>query len=151
MKNADIGAALDGLTEAVKARTLQLVAEYRFFGHVNVLKQAVDTPHRARTQIAAWVAEYNGRHGAGTAQTFLAACLTAAGSEKTLAQIDNAIAAVETQAQVLVSHVQNDAWTWDQVASAIEAQISVAAQESFTFAQLPIPVGYTTVWGESWR
>ncbi len=150
MRNQDIGAALDDLTNDVVSQTLSLVWQYRVSKNPGVLKQAVDTPHRARAQIAAWIADYNSRNGAGTAQTFLAACLTAAGSSKTLQQIDTALAALESQCLVLVNHVKNDGWTWAQVATAIETGIAKPVYESLSYAALPIPAGYVTVWGDPW-
>lgn len=150
MNSRTIGEALDGLSDDVITHARLLVAQYREFAVIGVLKQAVDTPHRARAQVTAWIAGYNAANGAGTAQTFLASCLTAAGSAKTLATIDNAIAAIEAQCLVLVNHVNNDGWTWDQVATAIEGAVSVPASVELSYSQLPIPNGYTTVWGEAW-
>lgn len=150
MRQREIGEALDGLSADMIARTVELTRQFRAHALIGVLKQAVDTPHRARAQIAAWIVDYNQRNGAGAAQTFLAQCLTASGSAKTLAQIDSALSAAEAQAQILVGHVNNDGWTWDQVASAIEAQFTLAPGVSFEYARLPLPAGYTTVWGEPW-
>lgn len=150
MSKRDIGDALDSLQADVTAAVLDFVKQYRTYGHVDVLKQGVDTPHRARAQIVAWQADYNARNGAGTAGPFLASCLTAAGSSKTLAQIDAAIATLEAQCLVLVNHVKNDGWTFDQVAAAIEAAVVKPASEALSFARLPIPANYVTVWGDTW-
>jgi hypothetical protein len=150
MNRREIGAALDVLTDDVVLRVRELTRQYRDFGLPGVLKQAVDTPHRARAQITAWAVGYNQRNGANTAVPFLDACLTAAGSTKTVAQIDAALATLESQAQVLVSRVNNSGWTWEQVASAIEAAFAPPPSEQFTYADLPIPAGYTTVWGDAW-
>lgn len=150
MNKQEIGAALDSLASDVAVTMFDLARQYREFGHDGVLKQGVDTPHRARAQIVAWIQTYNAANGAGTAQTFLASCLTAAGSSKTLATIDSALAALEAQCLVLVNHVNNDAWTWDQVATAVEAAVAPPATVELSFARLPIPANYLTVWGESW-
>lgn len=150
MRQVEIGAALDSLESDVRTTVLWLAAQYRQHPVATVLKQSVDTPHRARAQITAWIANYNARHGGSGGSAFLAVCLTAAQSSKTLATIDIALAALEAQAQVVVGHVNNDGWTWDQVATAIEAAIVPAVEESLSFRELPIPSGYTTVWGEPW-
>jgi len=159
MRTAEIGAALDRLVADVKAQAVDLVRQYRSVDappivravyEISLLKQAVDTPHRARAQIAAWIAEHNARNGAGAAQTFLAQCLAAAGSAKTLATIDAEIVAMESQAQVVVGRVANDGWTWQQVAVAIESAMASPPESDFTYTRLPIPSGYTTVWGEPW-
>ncbi|MEO8466229.1 MAG: hypothetical protein ABI640_12870 [Gammaproteobacteria bacterium] len=149
MTKTQIGNALDSLTTDVIATVIDLVRQYRAFGLVGALKQGVDTPHRARIQVTAWMADYNARNGSGAA-AFLASCLTAAGSTKTLSTIDAALATVESQCLVLVNHVKNDAWTFDQVAAAIEAQVPKPVVELLSFGQLPIPANYTTVWGEPW-
>lgn len=150
MNQRQIGEALDELTQHVIEHVRDLTRQYRVHKLPGLLKQAVDTPHRARAQVAAWIATYNASNGAGQAQAFLSACLVAAGSTRTLAQIDAALAALESQAQVLVGRVRNDGWTWDQIASAIEAQFTPPASERFTYADLPIPAGYTTIWGDPW-
>jgi hypothetical protein len=150
MRNAEIGAAIDELGDDVKRRAVALVGQYRRRGSVATLKQAVDTPHRARAQLTAWIADYNSRNGAGSAQTFLAQCLTAAGSTKTLGQVNAELAALEAQAQNVVDRVATDGWTWEQVASAIEAQIAPDPAEAFDYTRLPIPAGYVTVWNEPW-
>lgn len=150
MNKREIGEALDNLAVDVRRHVLSLTAQYRASALSSTLKQAVDTPHRARAQISAWIVEYNSRNGAGTAQTFLASCLAAVGSTKTLATIDASLTALESQAQTLVNHVTNDAWTWAQVASAIEAQIAPPTIESLSYDSLPIPAGYVTVWGDPW-
>ena len=147
MNRREIGEALDRLEADVRDHVRDLTEQYRRFGVPMLLKQAVDTPHRARMQVTAWIVEYNSRNGAGSAQTFLTECLTAAGSTKTVASIDAALAALENGAQTLVTNV-GSGWTWDQVASAIEASINPAPSESFSYADLPIPAGYLTVWGE---
>lgn len=150
MNKREIGEALDNLQADVVAFVLDSVRQYREQGGDGTLKQGVDTPHRARAQVTAWVADYNARNGPGTALPFLASCLTAAGSSKTVASIDAALATLESQCLVLVNHVKNDGWTMSQVASAIEAQVVKMAAEALSFSSLPIPVNYTTVWGDPW-
>lgn len=156
MRPAQIGSALAALVDDVKANTADLVRQYRAVDapamvkarhEIALLKQAVDTPHRARAQVAAWVAGYNGRNGAGKAAEFLNACLAAAGSSATIAQIDAELAALEAQALVIVGRVNNDGWTWEQVAGAIESQFQRATSEHFDYSRLPLPAGYTDVWG----
>ena len=148
-----IGTALDQLTADVKTNALRLVSQARAQPEpytTALMKQAVDTPHRARAQIMAWLVEYNVKNGAGTAQTLLQQCLTAAGSTATLASIDAALAVLEAQCLVLVNHVKNDGWTWVQVATAMEAAIPAVPVVAFDYSQLPIPAGYVTVWGQPW-
>jgi hypothetical protein len=151
MNKREVGEALDRLESDVRVNARDLVAQYRKFpANFGVLKQAVDTPRRARAQISAWISAYNAANGAGTAQTFLASCLTVAGSTKTLASIDTALASLESQAQALVNHRNNDGWTWDQIAAAVESGVSLPTDADLSYDRLPIPAGYTTVWGEPW-
>lgn len=160
MTKRDIGEALDNLAEDVRQQMLSLTKQYREMAwppmveqmyKIALIKQAVDTPRRASAQIQNWIAQYNSRKGAGTAQTFLQECLTAFGSSRTLASINAEIATGMTFAQSLVNNVNNSGWTFDQVAAAIEAQVSPPIpDETFTYQVLPIPAGYVTVWGEPW-
>lgn len=162
MKQHEIGAALDHLADDVRQQELNLTAQYRAVStsaeiplihkdrmRIALIKQAVDTPHRARAQLQAWITAYNAANGEGTAQTFLAACLKAGGSVKTLASINAELAAIEAQAQTVVTNVAGG-WTWDQAAAAVESAPSVAADSDFSYDRLPIPGGYVTVWGEPW-
>lgn len=146
MKQKEIGLALDRLSEDVKEHSVDLVHQYRASGLIGVLKQAVDTPKRARAQIQNWMQEYDSKNGSGSAQSFLSACLTAANSTKTLTNVNSELAALETQAQTIVNNIQNNGWTWDQAATAIEN--SIGNEETFTYSELPIPEGYITIWGE---
>lgn len=160
MTKRDIGEALDSLAEDVRQQMLALTRQYREMTwppmveqmyKIALIKQAVDTPRRAKSQIQNWITQYNSRNGAGTAQTFLQECLTAFGSSKTLASINAEITIGETFAQGLVNNVNNSGWTFDQVAAAIEARVSPPLpEEAFTYQRLPIPAGYVTVWGEPW-
>lgn len=150
MNKLEIGLALDSLTQDVKRNAADLVRQYRRRGLVGVLKQGVDAPHRARAQVTAWIQDYNSRNGAGSAQVFLTSCLVAAGSTQTLASIDAELAQQENSAQVIVNHVNNDGWTWDQVATALESALVPEVVKQFEYERLPIPAGYTTVWGEPW-
>jgi hypothetical protein len=150
MNKLEIGLAVDSLPNDVRRNAANLVRQYRRRGLVELLRQAVDTPSRARAQFAAWISEYNARNGAGTAQTFLAECLVAAASPTTLAQINSDLAAIEMAAQAIVTRVTNDGWTWEQVAVAAEAAFASAIIESFDYSRLPIPAGYRTVWGDPW-
>jgi hypothetical protein len=154
MRKADIGAAIDSLGSDVRALVLDLVRQYRANAGapyaIAVLKQAVDTPHRVQQQVAAWMAAYETRAGAGTAQPYLASCLTAAGSSKTLGAVNADINTLAMQAQALVNHVKNDGWTWDQVASAVEAQFAAPWEPELDYRKLPIPENYRTVWDEPW-
>lgn len=151
----EIGEALDRLALDVEALVLDLVAQYRDPNIPNAedaIKQAVDTPQRAKAQITEWIDQYDARPGnsSGDGQLFLTECLVAAGSTKTIASINSEITTLENQAATLVDNVNNNAWTWDQVADAIEAAFAKEPEEEFSFRQLPIPSGYTTVWGEPW-
>lgn len=150
---AQIGAALDQLIADVRDDVLGLVSEARRQPEpykTALMKQAVDTPHRAQAQLAAWIAAYNARNGGSGAATFLASCLVAAGSAKTISQLNADLEALAAQAQTLVTNVQTNGWSWDQVATAIEAQIEPEPAESFDYTRLPIPAGYVTVWNEPW-
>lgn len=147
MSQADIGRALDTLADDVKRHVIDLVGQYRDADTVGTLKQAIDTPHRARAQIAAWIAGYDARNGAATATTFLNDCLAAAGSAKTLPDVNAELAALEAQAQTLVDNV-NGGWTWEQAADAIEAQLAPDPEDVFDYSRLEIPDGYITVWGD---
>lgn len=151
MKRAEIGAALDSLDADVRVAAIDLVRQYRVYGLVSVLKQAVDTPHRVRAMLAAWIARYEAVHGAGSAPAFLTACLAASGSARSVAQINASLAALETAAQVLVAQHAAGA-TWDAIATAAETALQPAAPESedFSYRSLPLPAGYTTVFGERW-
>jgi len=154
MRKADIGNALDSLGDDVRAHMRNLASQFRAFSKEAcapaVMKAAVDTPKRAQAQVQGWMAAYDAKNGAGSAQTFLVSCLSAAGTGKTLAQVNSDLAALIAQAQTLVAHVQNDGWTWAQVADAIDAQFVPTASPDFVFSQLPVPSNYVTVWGEAW-
>jgi hypothetical protein len=156
MRQADIGRALDALADDIRALMLDLVRQSRMVDappmmravyEIDLIKQAVDTPYRARAQIAAWIASYNARHSGG-AQAFLNSCLAAAGSAKTIVDVSAELAEIEAQAQVLVARVNDDGWSWEQVAAALEAQ--APPEEELSFRSLPIPKDYVTVWGEPW-
>lgn len=150
---AQIGYALDQLVNDVKDHILEAIAQAKAFDDPQktaLMKQALTLPNLARAQVTAWMAGYDAKNGANAARTFLAACLTAAGSTATLASIDTALAALEAQALVLVNHRKNDGWTWDQIIAAVEAAVAAAPVVQFTYDRLPIPAGYQTVWGESW-
>lgn len=149
-----IGRALASLIDDVSEQTLSIVKQYRSAEErmrPSLIKQAVDTPHRARAQIQAWMESHDAERSPGAAQTFLSECLVAAGSTMTLAQINAALSSVEAKAQTLIDHVVNDGWTWDQVAAAIEAAIGWEEVKEFTYMKLPIPDDYVTVWGEQYR
>lgn len=149
---AQIGLALDQLTSDVKDTVLDLVADARTKPEpykTALMKQAVDSPHRARAQLEAWIADYEARNGTGSAAAFLQQCLVAAGSAKSLAQINTAVANLETGAQAYVTQ-RNGGATWEQIATSIEAQIERDPSEAFDYTRLPIPVGYLTVWNEPW-
>lgn len=154
MRKADIGNALDSLSDDVRAHMRNLVAQFRAYSKEHfapaVLKAAIDTPKRAQAQVQGWMATYDAKNGAGSAQTLLVSCLSAAGASKTLAQVNTDLAALIAQAQTLVAHVQNDGWTWEQVADAIDAQFVPTAAPDFVYSQLPVPSNYVTVWGEQW-
>lgn len=146
----NIGEALESLTDDVKRDTLSLVQQYRSSDDrmkESLMRQAIDTPHRARAQIAAWIAGYDAVHGSGSAVAFMNECLTAAGSTTTLADINTALAALEAQAQTIVDNVLGG-WTWARAATAIETALTPPAElPPFSYSELPLPAGYITVWG----
>lgn len=148
MNRRQIGDALDHLSQDVRRLVLSLISQYRRFGLSECVRQAVDTPTRTRAQIAAWMADYDARNGAGAAQTFLGQCLFESGSSRVLSDINDELAALEAQAMVMVDNVENQGWTLDDVAAAIEEQVQMEAEEQFVFSKLPIPDGYVTVWGD---
>lgn len=151
MKKAEIGSALDGLAEDVKSQVLHSVADYRDHPtRTEIIRGSVDVPHRAQQQIQLWVDNYNAKNGVGTAAPFLDSCLAAAGSIKTVASVNAEIAALVSQAQSLVNEVNNNGWTWEQVADWLETNVSVEEEEDFTWERLPIPNPYTDIWGDVW-
>jgi hypothetical protein len=138
------------LVDEVKAETLRLVSGYRGAPdkHREILiKQAVDSPHRARAQLQGWIDRYDATHGSGAAQTLMSACLLEVGGP-TLAEINSDLALLEQSAQALVDRRNNDGWTWTQIASAIESSITKEDVVEFEYGRLPIPQGYLTIWGE---
>src|SRR4030042_4419014 len=78
------------------------------------LKRAVDLPRRARIRIETAIAKYG--------LTKLQQALALDGTV-TVTELNAALTTLETYAQGLYNHVINDAWTWDQVASDIEANV----------------------------
>lgn len=148
-----IGAALDQLIADVKDHALHLCdqAEAAVEPHVTALmKQALTLPHLVRAQYDTWVVNYNATHGTGAAQAFLTQCLLKAGADETLNTIDQQLTTLENQALVLVNHRLNDGWTWPQVIAAVRTNITPSEYTDFSYQRLPIPAGYTTVWGEPW-
>lgn len=149
MNKREIGDGVDRLDEDVRAAVRDLLAQYRAHRLPELLKQAVDAPRRARTQLAAWLASYDKRNGSGAAQ-FLNACLVAAGSSRTIAQVDAALAALDAQMQPLVTGVLSQKWTADELAAALELAAQPDGAEEFVYDKLPIPDDYVTVWSERW-
>lgn len=103
------------------------------------LTRAVNMPRRARARITTWIAGYDAINGAGSAQTFLASCLSIAGTV-TLSEIDAELTMLENQAQILINNNQSG-WTLDQVATAIENQLEWEAKD-WVF---PLPVDYVDI------
>lgn len=158
-RKADIGEALDRLATDVEQLVFDLVKAYRESDHVSILaedlmKQALDTPRRAKAQILDWISRFDARDGKadGAGLLFLAECLNAAGSTKTIASINAEITALENRTRTLVTNRTRttDPWTWEQVADAIDGNFSKEPEEVFDFRSLPVPKGYVTVWGEPW-
>lgn len=126
----------------IRTGARRAVAEYReqtAAGNTELavahIKRAVDLPHRARARITQAVTTYG--------QPAIVECITAYDGV-TLAEINAELTTLETYAQGLVDHVNNDGWTWDQVATDIEDKV---ANESAEWV-FPLPAGYTDVWGE---
>src|SRR5690606_1192739 len=113
--------------------------------------QAVDTPRRARAQLQEWMRVFNAGSRQQTAQDFLTSALQAAGIEKTLAEVNSELAALESQAETLARRVTQDKWTWDQIADAIEESLAPEPEVTFSFRELPIPQDYKTIWGDFFR
>ena len=146
----EIGQALDQMRADVLRETADRVAGYRDGNPVfaeNEIRQAVDTPARARARVQEWIANYNSANGAGAAQAFLGTCLAAFGSSKTLQDVDDELAALESQAATVVDNVNNNAWTFEQVADWLEQNLPPDPDEDFSYHSLPIPDGYIDVWG----
>lgn len=152
MTRAEIGLELDGLADSVRREVYGLVLAYRQaqpVDQVPLIKQSIDSPQRARARLQEWMSSYDARNGAGAAQAFLAACLTAAGSSKTLADVNQELSALEAQAQNVVSQMQSGPWTWADAADWLESNLAPEPEpETFAYERLPLPAGYTTVWGE---
>lgn len=151
-RKTEIGAAVVALRDDVVRHTLQLVQQYREAPErlkPALIKQAVDTPHRARAQLQAWMNEFSSA-ARTTAQDFLTECLAAVGANKTLADINSELQALESQAEVLVQKVKDDKWTWEQVADAIEEQFANEPDVRFDYRTLPIPKDYKTIWGDKY-
>jgi len=151
MTKAQIGVALSSIRADILDEVEYLVRQYRRVDEPNpddMIIQAVDTPARAKARLVEWITEYNSRNDAGTGQIFLNECLVAAGSLETVASLNAQITVLETQAQTMVDNVNNSAWTFDQVADWLEANLPQEASEVLSYKSLPIPEGYVTVWGE---
>jgi len=151
---AEVGAALERVPQDVKKEALGLVSQYRNADipaelDDDLMIQALDSPQRAKARFEFWIANYDAANGGGAAVVLLNSCLTAAGSVETVASLNAQLTALEAQAQVLVDHRNNDAWTWDQVADAIEAGLTDSAGVDFgyNYRDLPLPPGYVTVFG----
>lgn len=118
------------------------VAEYRqrtaagdTVGADAAIRRAVDLPHRMRARVNQGIATYGlPRINAVIAATSIAV---------TSGEVSADLTALETYAAGLVAHRLNDAWTWDQIATDIETNISFEGNEW----QFPLPPGYTDVWG----
>lgn len=110
------------------------VASGNLIHAVEMLKRGVDLPHRARWHIDQAIAKYG-------QQEVIDAVKLVLGTGVTIAEINADLAAQEAYALTLVNHVKNDAWTWDQVAADIEANVQ---NESLRWQFSP--VGYIDVW-----
>jgi hypothetical protein len=113
------------------------VASGNLIHAAEMIKRGVDLPHRARWHIDQAIAQY------GQQEVIDAVKLVLGTTSVTLAEINADLAAQEAYALTLVNHVRNDAWTWDQVAADIEANVVNEGQRwQFSLA------GYIDVWGE---
>jgi hypothetical protein len=101
---------------------------------INLLKRAVDMPHRARARINHFIQLYG--------QPFLAECLTLEG-DVTVAELNAELTTLENYCQRLVDR-RNAGESWDSIAADIETNIE---NESIRWA-FPFPPGYTDAWGE---
>ena len=99
------------------------------------IKHAVNIPHQAMARISKAVDDFGA--------PLLNECLALAG-DVTLGEINTDLTAILAQTQTIVDHVNNDGWTWDQVATAIESGISHEAKD-WVFL---IPEDYIDIWGE---
>ena len=151
-KKRALAEELLALPDQVVAQMTDLVRQYRVFDSVPVLKQAVDSPARARAGLAHRMARYNAAKGAGAAQAVLAECLLDAQSgvaaPSTLADVNAQLQALETQMAALVAQRSAGA-SWEEIAAAIEALV-VPDASAILLERLPMPPNYTTVWGEPW-
>lgn len=152
---AEIGAAAANLIEDMRTNVLSLVGQYRDPIAPELaeplIRQAVDTPHRARARLQNWLAQYDAQHGAGAGVALIDECLIAAGSSETVASLNAALTAAEAQAATLVDNVNNQGWTWDQVADWFDANLYDAVDVDLTYRTLPLPAGYVDVWGDPWN
>lgn len=145
---------VDWIYLGVRTGARRSVAEYQArkaadeAAAIQALKRAVDMPHRARIRITKWITDYNAQNGAGTAQTFLAQCLSLSSGGVTLAEINAEVASMEAYADTLVAAAPaphgNGSMTWDQIAASIESTVPNEAND-WVF---PLPSGYLDVWGE---
>lgn len=148
MSKRAIGEAMLRLPADVEAETAELVEQYRDRGDqspaaVALIKHALDTPHRARAQIQAWIDRHDARHG--SAVTFLGEAVELAGG--TLQQINQSLQELEADFRPIVDAVLNGA-QWDDVADAIEAALAEGQGEPLDYRRLPLPADYRTVLGE---
>lgn len=151
MRKEAIGKAFDSLPQDVRKYVRRLISQYRENGYEELVRQAVDTPARARAQVQGWIDSYDARNGPGAAVTYLGEALALAGSTESSASIDARIASIEAQAATMVDNVNNNGWTLAQVATAIEGAIQPEPEEIFDYRVLPVPSDYVTVWGDPWQ
>ena len=103
------------------------------------ITRAVNTPRRARERVNEWIRVYNLENGAGAAQTFLAECLSLAGSV-TLPEINSELTTLENQAANLIATNQAGG-TLDAMATSIEG----ALENESDLWKFPFPASYTDI------
>ncbi len=117
----------------------QLKADGRQAEAIEQITRAVNMPRRARERITEWIRVYDLANGVGAAQTFLAGCLTLAGSV-TLGEINGDLTTLETAANNFIAANQSGG-TLDEMATALEAALENEANQW----QFPFPAGYEDI------
>jgi len=106
---------------------------------IEQITRAVNMPNRARARINEWISVYDATNGAGAGQTFIASCLSLAGSV-TLGEINSDLTSLENAASNLIANNQSGG-TLDEMATALEN----ALENEASLWQFPFPGGYTDI------
>ena len=150
-----IGQVLVDLVDDMRADVMRLVEDYRNADNPNseqVLRQAVGTPHRARASLVEKIAQVDAEYGAGSATTFINEALALVGSSETAASLNATLNTWVTQADAIIAQSPvpygDGTFTWEQIATWLEANVAPAVVHDFSYRDLPLPPGYIDAWGE---